>query len=131
MLQYYFYSEYCYYYCLLIPALKTLVHGKIFDEIMIKHESNTTLKLFKINFNILTVINKYSYKRMIFFDVILLNFISDIRFDLGQIIYTYLKPYTKTIVNWKVFVENIVGIKIKKFYCFIGKCSTYNENTVK
>lgn len=79
MLQYYFYSEYCYYYCLLITVLKTLVHEKIFDEIMIKHESNTTLKLFKINFNILTAINKYSYKMMISFDVILPNFISDIR----------------------------------------------------
>lgn len=130
MLQYYSYSEYCYYYCLLITALKTLVHEKIFDEIMIKHESNTTLKLFKINFNILTVINTYSYKMTIFFDIILLNFISDIRFDLGQIIYTYVKPYTKTIVNWKVFVENIVGVKIKKFYFFIGKYATYNENTV-
>lgn len=99
MLQYYFYSEYCYYYCLLITALKTFVHEKVLDEIMIKHESHTTVKLLKINFNILTVLNEYSYKMTIFFDVILLNFISDIRFDLGQIIYTYVKLYTKTIVN--------------------------------
>lgn len=125
MLQYYFYSEYCYYNCLLITALKTFVHEKILDEIMIKYESHTTVKLLKINFNILTVLNEYSYKMTIFFDVILLNFISDIRFDLGQIIYTYVKLYTKTIVNRKVFVENIVGVKMKKFYCFIGKCSTY------
>lgn len=125
MLQYYFYSEYCYYYCLLITALKTFVHEKVLDEIMIKHESHTTVKLLKINFNILTVLNEYSYKMTIFFDVILLNFISDIRFDLGQIIYTYMKLYTKTIVNRKVFVENIVGVKMKKFYCFIGKYSTY------
>lgn len=125
MLQYYFYSEYCYYYCLLITALKTFVHEKVLDEIMIKHESHTTVKLLKINFNILTVLNEYSYKMTIFFDVILLNFISDIRFDLGQIIYTYVKLYTKTIVNRKVFVENIVGVKMKKFYCFIGKYSTY------
>lgn len=125
MLQYYFYSEYCYYNCLLITALKTFVHEKVLDEIMIKHESHTTVKLLKINFNILTVLNEYSYKMTIFFDVILLNFISDIRFDLGQIIYTYVKLYTKTIVNRKVFVENIVGVKMKKFYCFIGKCSTY------
>lgn len=99
MLLYYFHSEYCYYYCLLITALKTLVHEKIFDEIMIKHESNTALKLLKINFNILTVINKHAYKMTIFFDVISVNIISDIRFDLSQIIYTYMKPYTKTIVN--------------------------------
>lgn len=125
MLQYYFYSEYCYYNCLLITALKTFVHEKILDEIMIKYESHTTVKLLKINFNVLTVLNEYSYKMTIFFDVILLNFISDIRFDLGQIIYTYVKLYTKTIVNRKVFVENIVGVKMKKFYCFIGKCSTY------
>lgn len=125
MLQYYFYSEYCYYNCLLITALKTFVHEKVLDEIMIKHESHTTVKLLKINFNILTVLNEYSYKMTIFFDVILLNFISDIRFDLGQIIYTYVKLYTKTIVNRKVFVENIVGVKMKKFYCFIGKYSTY------
>lgn len=101
------------------------MHEKILDEIMIKYESHTTVKLLKINFNVLTVLNEYSYKMTIFFDVILLNFISDIRFDLGQIIYTYVKLYTKTIVNWKVFVENIVGVKMKKFYCFIGKYSTY------
>ena len=110
---------------MLITALKTFVHEKVLDEIMIKHESHTTVKLLKINFNILTVLNEYSYKMTIFFDVILLNFISDIRFDLGQIIYTYVKLYTKTIVNRKVFVENIVGVKMKKFYCFIGKYSTY------
>ena len=84
---------------MLITALKTFVHEKILDEIMIKYESHTTVKLLKINFNVLTVLNEYSYKMTIFFDVILLNFISDIRFDLGQIIYTYVKLYTKTIVN--------------------------------